>query len=359
MPIPAVFIDAMRRRDFWVQYLLTEGAEWPEFGRRCHVAAPVGGGYEIVVGLSKLLYVTDLYLRRPGVKKLYWMGRNDLAEWPRDVLRWEETLLITQAAARLNPDFAASDVLLVLLSCFTPLTAENNRKQIYARMRKAFVSLGVLSTSLITRCVRHCLPDATGLSWRRDAKRGWVFDLYPRSPDGSFPYKHFAGLIEAAKRTCEQPARRARKRRPSRALTAPLPPRPKAPPIVLPDEVYTRAELTSVRFIFLGATPTAEPVKGLAIVVPRATSAAQRRSAERSLKALVQSALAAMDAITGAQAVKISKGQVSKVMTMLPEAKRKELATFKALERKREEQRKAWERKEVEKWKTRQERAKR
>jgi hypothetical protein len=161
MPLPATFLDAMRRREFWVEYLLTEGAEWPEFGRRCHVVAPVGGGYEIVVGLSNLLYVTDLYLRRPGAKKLYWMGRNDLAEWPREVLRWEETLLITQAAARLDPDFAASDVLLVLLSCFTPLTAENDRRQIYARMRQAFASLGVLSTSMIHRCVRRCLPDAT------------------------------------------------------------------------------------------------------------------------------------------------------------------------------------------------------
>lgn len=331
MPIPVAFGDAMRRREFWVGYLLTEGAEWPEFKRGCQIAAPVGGGYEIVVALTDLLYETNLYLRRPGAKKLSWMGRNDLAEWPRDVLRWEETLLINEAAARMDADFAVSDVLLVLLYPFTPLTDEDNRKQIHARMRKAFASLGVLSTSVINRCVRHCLSDATGNIWWHRPKHGWVLKQnpairpkvsrswhprrgwvfkedateryqWPRSPDGPFPFKHFAGLIEAAKLTCERRARRAPKRR---RPVAPLPSRPKPKPTGLSDGIFTRTMLKSARCVFARGTP-----------------AAVRKPAERAFNASVAAALSAMDAVPKAKAVVISEGQVTEVMTRMP-AKRK------------------------------------
>lgn len=325
MPIPDAFKDAMRRREFWVDYLLTEGAEWLEFKRGCRIAANVGGGYEIVVALTDLIYETNLYLRRPGSKKLYWMGRNDLANWPRDVLRWEETLLISEAAARMDPDFATTDVLLVLLYPFTPLTGEDDRKQIYARMRNAFASLGVLSTSVINRCVRHCLSEATDFIWWRHAENGWVLKQdtetrekvlrswhpkrgwvlkqntteryeWPRSPDGPFPFKHFAGLIEAAKLTCARRIRRAPKRR----AAAPLPPRPKKP-ITLGDGIFTRAMLENARLIFAKQTP-----------------AAKRRSAERSFKKSVAEALAAMDAVPKAKAVVISKGRVTEVMKRMP-----------------------------------------
>ncbi|HJT35148.1 MAG TPA: hypothetical protein VJ783_24190 [Pirellulales bacterium] len=331
MPIPAAFRDAMRRRGFWVDYLLTEGAEWPEFKRGCQIAAPVGGGYEIVVALTDLLYETNLYLRRPGAKKLSWMGRNDLANWPRDVLRWEETLLITEAAARIDADFAASDVLLVLLYPFTPLTDEDDRKQIHARMRKAYASLGVLSTSTIHRCVRHCLSDATGNIWWQHPKHGWVLKQnpetrakvsrswhpkrgwvfkeattehyeWPRSPDGPFPFKHFAGLIEAANLTCERRARRTAKRR---GPAAPLAPRSKPKPTGLGDGVFTRAMLKSARCVFARGTPMAV-----------------RKPLERAFKASVAEAVSAMDVVPKAKAVVISNGRVAEVLTRMP-AKRK------------------------------------
>lgn len=219
----------------------------------------------------------------------------------REVLRWEETLLINEAAARLDPDFAACDVLLVLLASFTPRTAADDRRQIHARMRKAFASLGVLSASLINRCVRRCVTDATDLKWEWHAKHGWVLPLYPRKPDGDFPFKHFAGLIEAAKLTCKRRARRApQRRRPA----APPPPRPK-PAIVIPAGTYTRAQLMSSRLVFAKQTP-----------------AAGRRSSERSFQKSVAAALAAIDAVPKAKAVVISRGRVKEVMTRMP-AKRK------------------------------------
>ncbi len=301
MPMPAAFHDAMLRREFWVDYLFPSGAEWPAFGRRCHVAAPVGGGYEIVVELTSILDQTDLYLRRPGRRKLSWLGRNDLAYWPRDVLRWDETLLICEAASRLDAEFATSDVLLVLLYPFTPLTDDDDRQQVYARMRKAFKSLGVLSARLVDRCVRECLSDATGSVWWRHARHGWVLKQGdsmrydgPRRPGRDFPFKYFAELIEAAHATCQRLPRRAAPRRAVHRRAAQSTPRPKPNRIALPDGVYTRAQLKSARLSFAPDTP-----------------AAQRKSAERALKKSVEAALAAIDAVEGAQAVTISHGRVA------------------------------------------------
>jgi hypothetical protein len=213
MPLPAPLKDAIRRKEFWIGYILErEDAEWPTLGRSCRITVPVGGGYEIVIGLSRYLSVTDLYLRRPGVRKLYWMGRDDLAYWPREVLRWEETELISRAAALRDREFPHPGLLLLFLYRFTPLTAGDNRKAIHAEMRRAFNSLGILSERIIARCTREGASDLhDDFVWSQDEKCGWVLrqkdqDHYwePRCPDGKFPFTHFDALLNAAQRTCSR-----------------------------------------------------------------------------------------------------------------------------------------------------------
>ena len=210
MPVLAPLRDAIRRKDFWTGYVLErDDAEWPALGRSCRVTAPVGG-YEVVIGLSRYLYVTDLYLRRPGVRKLYWMGRDDLAYWPREVLRWEEAELISRAAALRDRELPHPGLLLVLLYRFTPLTAGDDRRAVHAQMRLAFGSLGVLSERAIGRCIREGASDLSDdFVWWPDEERGWVLrqtdqDQYwePRCPGGKFPFTHFAALLDAAQRTC-------------------------------------------------------------------------------------------------------------------------------------------------------------
>jgi hypothetical protein len=211
MPLPAPPKTAIQSKKFFSAFVLErDDADWPALGKDSRLTIPVGGGYEVVIRLSRHLYESDLYMRRPGVRKLYWMGRDDLAYWPREVLRWEESQLICQAGASLEPAIPHPGIMLLFLYRFTPLTAGDNRKAIHAEMRRAFKSLGILSERTIGRCIREGTSDLTDdFVWWRDEHYGWVLRQkdqdefwHPRCPDGDFPFTYFNALVDAAQRTC-------------------------------------------------------------------------------------------------------------------------------------------------------------
>jgi hypothetical protein len=222
MPIPAVLEDAFRSRQFWLDYLLDrfDEPEWPALGHRCRAEFPVGGGYALVIDFTRFLHRTDLSLRCPAREHPRWLARDDLAYWPREVLRWSETELLSKAAARLDTDLQHPGLLLVLLYRFTPLTADDDRRVVWSLMRQAFNSLGVLSLRAIERCLREGASDLRdGFAWR-DCKRGWVLqdlssgrDEPPRAPKSKFPFREYAALLNAAQRTCDENGGRRRTRR--------------------------------------------------------------------------------------------------------------------------------------------------
>jgi hypothetical protein len=139
------------------------------------------------------------------------LGRDDLAYWPRDVMRWSESELFGRAAARLDKELAHPGVVLALLYRFTPLTADDDRKVVWSYMRQAFGSLGVLSGRMIERCLREGTSDLRdSLVWREE-NCGWVLqDLstgrweHPRAPKSKFPFQDFAEALGAAEQTCVQ-----------------------------------------------------------------------------------------------------------------------------------------------------------
>jgi hypothetical protein len=56
MPLPTALEAAIRREEFWRDYIAEReakrwnflvGYEWPSLGRRCRVEIPVGGGYQL------------------------------------------------------------------------------------------------------------------------------------------------------------------------------------------------------------------------------------------------------------------------------------------------------------------------
>lgn len=219
MPLPAAMKEAARSKAFWLAYVLDpEGAEWPALGRRCRVDVPVGGDYALAVDLGRSLSETILSLRRPRARRTFWMGQNDLAYWPRDVLRWEETGLICRAAAALDPDFAHPGVVLLLLAQFTPLTVDDRPADVYGRVREAFESVAALAPRTAGPCARRWVNDCrteAQFGWRHDGRRGYVFrqtdiphehHLDPRCPDGRFPFAEFGRLLDAARETCSRPA---------------------------------------------------------------------------------------------------------------------------------------------------------
>lgn len=213
MPLPGVLKEAFRSKAFWTAYILDresdDALDWPAFGHRCRVEVPAGGGYGLVFDLYRYLYQTDLWLRCPGRKRPLWLARDDLAYWPREVLRWPEAELFSRAAARLDKELPHPGVVLALLYRFTPLTAGDDRRAIWSMMRQAFESLGVLSGRMIERCLREGTSDERdGFAWSEE-KPGWVLRelstgrfVHPRAPKSKFPFQDFAKAIEAAEQTC-------------------------------------------------------------------------------------------------------------------------------------------------------------
>jgi len=207
MSFPAAFVEAAQSEEFWTAYILDRGTspEWPAFGRRCRVEVPTGGGYGLVFDLSRFLCQTDLSLRCPRRKRLAWLGRDDLAYWPREVMRWPEVILFCRAAARVDSTLNHPGVLLALLYRFTPLTAGDSRRAVWSLMRGALRALGVLSGRAIERCLRVGTSDERdGFAWREE-ECGWVLqDLssgryeFPRAPGGKFPFREFAAALRVA-----------------------------------------------------------------------------------------------------------------------------------------------------------------
>lgn len=223
MPIPGVLKEAFRSKQFWTGYVLNrdETPEWPAFGRRCRAEVPIGNGYSLVFDLMRSLYWTNLSLLCPRRKRPLWLARDDLAYWPREVLRWPEAELFSRAAAQFDKQLPHPGVVLVLLYRFTPLTAGDDRRVIWSMMRQAFESLNVLSGRAVERCLREGNSDLRDtFAWSEEKKAGWVLqDLstdrfeHPRAPKSKFPFQDFAKALAAAEQTCLQgPGRRRNSR---------------------------------------------------------------------------------------------------------------------------------------------------
>lgn len=210
MPFPDEFREAIQSKKFWIDYILNriDEPKWPAFGRRCRVDIAIGAGYRLVFDLRPYLYQTDLWLRCPRRRRpLLWLARDDLAYWPREVLRWPEAELLSRAAARRDEELSHPGLLLVLLYRFTPLTAGDDRRSIWSLMRQAFGSLGVLSGRAVERCLREGTSDERdNLVWC-EQKCGWVLKYvdsenyeHPRAPKSKFPFREFAAALQVAER---------------------------------------------------------------------------------------------------------------------------------------------------------------
>jgi hypothetical protein len=91
MPLPVALEEAIQCQAFWREYVVEREAkrwnylvryEWPALGTRCRVEIPVGGGYQLLFDQGRDLGRTYLRLRRPGVKKEYFLALDSL-EFPR------------------------------------------------------------------------------------------------------------------------------------------------------------------------------------------------------------------------------------------------------------------------------------
>lgn len=175
--------SVFNQKQFWIDYVHFEepGIHYPEFENN-PIKFQVSDEYSLVLSLPADLWLRNLYLSSHSPASLTLLGWNDDAYFHPYVFRWDEFEAVNRCLATRQADWKLSEISLLLLYQFVPITHADDIKARRQRVSSAWKSLNLFSEVEIENLVKlTTLTIDKSMYWTLKPDLGWVMD-------GEFPY---------------------------------------------------------------------------------------------------------------------------------------------------------------------------
>jgi hypothetical protein len=187
-----IWNTVLKRKKFWDEYARFTVYELedennifihPELAEDIHL--PVTDDTYFSISTGDQIVISSLCLAHPSLDKPIELGWDDMAQWHPNVFRWEEFEQICLFFTIQYPDNFVIPFLLLLR--FTPITEEDNEKQIARKIKAAFRYLNLFTEEEI-ETFHSIVSYKTHFKWALDAETQRFHAC--GSPDDVYSMRH-------------------------------------------------------------------------------------------------------------------------------------------------------------------------